>query len=248
MNPYEVLGVPQGASIEAIRKAYKARARECHPDKNQGDPEATEKFKQIQAAYEALTTEQIPEQPPFAPFQQFFGGFNFRFQPPPIVQRVSCSLEELYRGCSREIRVVRTVMGCEDTLTLKIDIPKGSSAGEKMVLHGAGHRPAEQFSEGDIVVVIDSPPHPSFERRGNDLYTKKTLTLKEALLGTVFRIQLLDSTELAIQVASGVVQPGATHTIAGKGMAEQGALVIQFQVQLPSDMTAEQKAVIEAMF
>ncbi|SUB23949.1 molecular chaperone DnaJ [Avibacterium avium] len=51
---YEVLGVERGADEKAIKKAYKRLAMKLHPDRNQGDKEAAEKFKEVQEAYEIL--------------------------------------------------------------------------------------------------------------------------------------------------------------------------------------------------
>lgn len=51
---YETLGVKRDASQEEIQKAYKRLARKYHPDLNQGDPKAEEKFKEIGEAYEVL--------------------------------------------------------------------------------------------------------------------------------------------------------------------------------------------------
>ena len=55
---YEVLGVGRDASSEEIKKAYRERAFKYHPDKNEGDPGAEEKFKQATEAYEVLSDEQ----------------------------------------------------------------------------------------------------------------------------------------------------------------------------------------------
>lgn len=51
---YEVLGVERGADEKAIKKAYKRLAMKLHPDRNQGDKDAAEKFKEVQEAYEIL--------------------------------------------------------------------------------------------------------------------------------------------------------------------------------------------------
>ena len=55
---YEVLGVEKGATAEEIKKAYRKSAMKYHPDRNPGDKEAEEKFKEIGEAYEVLSDDQ----------------------------------------------------------------------------------------------------------------------------------------------------------------------------------------------
>ena len=52
---YEVLGVEKSASADEIKKAYRKKAIQYHPDKNPGDKEAEGKFKEAAEAYEVLS-------------------------------------------------------------------------------------------------------------------------------------------------------------------------------------------------
>src|SRR5262245_34519954 len=82
---YEVLGVPRSATVEEIKRSYRKLARQYHPDRNPGDKQAAEKFKEIQDAYEVLSDKNKRDrydQFGFADPQQFgaepggAGGFN----------------------------------------------------------------------------------------------------------------------------------------------------------------------------
>lgn len=55
---YEVLGVSKGATAEEIKKAYRKIALQYHPDRNPGDKEAEEKFKEAAEAYDVLSNEE----------------------------------------------------------------------------------------------------------------------------------------------------------------------------------------------
>ena len=52
---YDVLGISRSASADEIKKAYRKLAVQFHPDKNPGNKEAEEKFKEISEAYEVLS-------------------------------------------------------------------------------------------------------------------------------------------------------------------------------------------------
>jgi curved DNA-binding protein len=80
---YEVLGVKKGASMEELKKAYRKLAVKYHPDKNPGDKQAEDRFKEINEAYAVLSDPKKKEQ-----FDQF-GSNNFH-------QRYS--QEDIFKG------------------------------------------------------------------------------------------------------------------------------------------------------
>src|SRR3954468_10981766 len=56
-DPYEVLGVPRGASAAAIKSAYRKLAKKHHPDSNKNDPKSAERFSELNSANEILGDE-----------------------------------------------------------------------------------------------------------------------------------------------------------------------------------------------
>ncbi|MEW6378292.1 MAG: molecular chaperone DnaJ [bacterium] len=78
---YEILEVPRNAAPEEIKKAYRKKALQYHPDRNPGNPEAEEKFKEASEAYEVLSDAQkrsLYDQFGHAGLQNSgFTGFNF---------------------------------------------------------------------------------------------------------------------------------------------------------------------------
>src|SRR5688500_1084683 len=52
---YDILGVPRTASADEIKKAHRKLVRQYHPDVNKNNPQATEKFKEAQEAYDVLS-------------------------------------------------------------------------------------------------------------------------------------------------------------------------------------------------
>lgn len=91
MDPYEVLGVPKSASQDDIKRAFKRKAIENHPDKNNGDKSKEDLFKQVNEAYSILSDPKKKEEfdmfgtvggpgggpggPGFDPFADIFSSF-----------------------------------------------------------------------------------------------------------------------------------------------------------------------------
>ena len=89
-DPYQVLGIQRGASDDEIKKAYRAQCKRWHPDLNPDDPTAEEHFKEVQAAYDAITKGETGPQAGGSPYgygpqgygQQSYGqqGYGPQYQ------------------------------------------------------------------------------------------------------------------------------------------------------------------------
>src|SRR5262245_49433405 len=53
-DPYDILGVSRTATQDDVRRAYRKLAKQHHPDRNPGNKEAEQRFKEIQAAYDVV--------------------------------------------------------------------------------------------------------------------------------------------------------------------------------------------------
>lgn len=101
MNPYKVLEIPEGSSKEEVKKAFKKLAMKYHPDRNQGDPTAEAKFKEINEAHQMLTDD-APKK-----FGQSGGGA----QHPGSSWNIN--FDDLFRAASRQQqRVMQHRVGC----------------------------------------------------------------------------------------------------------------------------------------
>ncbi|KAJ2815195.1 Molecular chaperone (DnaJ super), partial [Coemansia sp. 'formosensis'] len=177
------------------------------------------------------------------------GGMSSR-RPNDVTRPLACTLEEIYNGCTKKLKVIRRVMdsttGTISTTdkVLPVDIKPGWKAGTKIRFPKEG----DDMGHGaqDIVFVLEEKPHALFKRDGDDLNVDMTLTLEEALCGFKKPIQLLNGKTIQVNNTS-VVKPGQISRMAGYGMRISrqpnsfGALVITYKIQFPTSLTLSQK-------
>eukprot|EP00033_Pygsuia_biforma_P002401 GCRY01002659.1.p1 GENE.GCRY01002659.1~~GCRY01002659.1.p1 ORF type:complete len:342 (-),score=35.24 GCRY01002659.1:238-1263(-) len=169
-----------------------------------------------------------------------------------VVHEINLSLEELYTGCTKKLKVTRKLLdGSTRQLMsaqkiLEVNVKAGWKEGTKVTYPGEGDEGVDVVA-GDVIFIIKQKKHDRFERNGNDLLYKTKISLKEALLGTTVRVVTLDKRTLTIPIQNRVIKPGERVTVAHEGMPiskrpnEKGNLIVEFDVQFPSSLTSNQK-------
>ncbi|GAB2280347.1 hypothetical protein Dimus_014984 [Dionaea muscipula] len=164
---------------------------------------------------------------------------------------LACTLEELYTGCRKKMKISRTVLDSHDNPVimgevLAVDVEPGWKKGTRITFPGKGHH-EPGLQPGDIVFVIEEKPHPIFKRNGNDLIVHQRISLLEALTGKTLVLTTLDGRDLTMNV-SDIVRPGHETVILGEGMPlskdpkTRGDLRVKFDVKFPSRLSADQKS------
>ena len=84
-SPHELLGVPADATVEELRAAFSAKARECHPDTTRGcAAEAAEQFQRVHAAYEQLRLQTDPLRARGNPARAAAAAAAPQYEPSPL--------------------------------------------------------------------------------------------------------------------------------------------------------------------
>ena len=135
-NYYEILGVPEAATAEEIKKAYRQLALKYHPDKNPDNPDAEAHFKEIAEAYSVLGDEEKRRKYDRGGqsfegfpggfgggfffddmFDQFFGNQRWAQQRRPQSQKgsdlrikISATLKEIFNGLTKKVKYRREVL------------------------------------------------------------------------------------------------------------------------------------------
>ena len=126
------------------------------------------------------------------------------------------------------------------TETIDVRIPAGVANGGRVRVPGKGNAGTMGAPAGDLYLQVVVKPHPYFERRGNDLYTKVPVTVHEASLGAKVEVPTIDGRSL-VRIPPGT-NSGKTLRLKEKGVpsARNGArgdqyVEIQIVVPEPAD-------------
>ncbi|TKR86529.1 hypothetical protein L596_011106 [Steinernema carpocapsae] len=136
---------------------------------------------------------------------------------------------------------------------LEVHIRRGVNNNEKITFSREGDQ-EPGVEPGDIIIVVQTKPHELFERRGENLYMEKTISLNDALTGFKFVIKHLDGRDVVISGKPGdIIEPEAVRGILDEGMPIQGApdqkgiLYVKFDVKFPDEHFLEDETMYKEL-
>jgi len=166
---------------------------------------------------------------------------------PSMMQQVQAVCDECHgQGQGFTDKDKCTACGAKGTTPLRevieVHIPAGTEHQKQFTFFEKGHEAAE-VAPGDLIVVVQQETHAIFQRRGANLFMKKTLSLFQALTGFEFQLIHLDGHKLTIKSKSGtVLSPGAVQVVRGQGMplgigTQTGDLYLEYDVVFPKTLS-----------
>lgn len=156
------------------------------------------------------------------------------------------TLEEVLKGTKRTLR-----LGGRGGREVEVKVPAGVRDGSRLRVAGEGGEGRRGGAKGDLYLRVAIRPHPSFERRGDDLATTVKVPVSTAVLGGEMTVPTLDGS-LSVKVPPGTAV-GQTFRLRGQGLpelgkpAERGDLLATMAVELPKKLSTRQKELFEEL-
>jgi curved DNA-binding protein len=156
-------------------------------------------------------------------FTTFFGGSGEGPRQPRARRGrdaesvVDLTLEEALSGTSRMLSVERNGKPHK----VEVRIPPGVRDGSRIKVRGEGEAGSGDMPAGDLYLVARFLPHPRFERRGQDLYTRAPVPVTTAVLGGEISVTTLSGSTLTLRVPE-LTPGGRTFRLRGHGMPDCG--------------------------
>ena len=151
---------------------------------------------------------------------------TFRSQPRGnrnVQVRMAISIKEAMQNNEKTINY-KLPSGRDEFATVKI--PAGVQHGVTFKFSGMGDDSIKNIDRGDLMVVMSVLDSDGYTRKGNDLFTEKTIDCFQAVRGHEFNLQTLEDKVIKVKVPAGT-QPGTLLSIKGQGMPVHKTLNIR---------------------
>ena len=136
--------------------------------------------------------------------------------------------------------------------TVEVRIPAGVTDGSRVRVAGEGGRGAGSGASGDLYLRVQLKPHPVFDVKGRDVYTRARVPVPTAVLGGEVDVTTPDAKTLRLKVPAGT-QSGQKFRLRGHGLPnvgkpdERGDLYANVEVEIPKSLSDEEKKHYEAL-
>ncbi|KAI4459140.1 dnaj subfamily c member [Holotrichia oblita] len=193
----------------------------------------------------------------------FFGGGMFKRsgskskqqeQDPAIEYELFVSLEEIYTGCVKKMRINKKVLlpdgstKREDKI-LTIDVKPGWKAGTKVTFPKEGDENVNRIP-ADIIFIIKDKPHSVFKREGSDVKYTAHISLKDALCGCSVNIPTITKEIVTLHFTNEIITPQTLRRLPARGLpfpkepSRTGDLLVNFDIQFPLQISDQVKNVL----
>jgi molecular chaperone DnaJ len=134
--------------------------------------------------------------------------------------------------------------------TVVVKIPAGVMEGNYMTLRGRGHSGFRGTPAGDLHVVFEEKAHEIFERHGDDILTRITITPAVAALGTKVEVPTLGGRAM-VEIPPGI-QAGKVLRLRGKGLKslrvrEAGDQLVRVEIRVPEKLSGRERDLYEEL-
>lgn len=183
------------------------------------------------------------------PMGGMMGGMGGGSAARPAVFNVTCTLEELYNGITKKMKVRRksTTLKRDEEAVLEVAVKPGWKAGTKITFTGEGDEIQPGRSQ-DIIFIIREKKHAVFTREGSNLLVHRRIPLVDALTGFKVDVATPDAAERILRInVKDMVTPNYSKVVKGEGMPSskqaglKGDLIITFDIMYPSALSEEVK-------
>lgn len=220
MNYYQILGVEEGATAEVIKQAFKAKAKQYHPDINKS-PDAEHKFKEINEAYETLSDQNkrahYDNQRHGSNFDHIFSNmfrWNIQRRNPDYKFNLTVTPHDLI-----QFKTIPIKLNVSD-INLDVKLPIGIRSGMTMKYNGYGSHDDKSLPPGDLHIMITIDQSEFEQANVFDLVKNIDLNVLDTIVGTKVDIKCVDGNVIRVDIPSGT-DPNTLIKVEGKGLPKQ---------------------------